>query len=50
MGDPLRDDPYYRFAHALFMMRWWSGAICPGVSDHDRAQTARNEAIGWASR
>lgn len=50
MVDPLKDDPFYRFAHALFMMHWWTGAICKGVWDFERAQAARNEAVGWASR
>lgn len=50
MVDPLKHDPFYRFSHALFMADWWSGAICPGVGDHDRAQAALNEAIGWAGR
>jgi len=50
MSDPLQHDWYYRSSHALFMSRWWSGAICPGVLKPDRAQAALNEAIGWASR
>lgn len=50
MPDPLKHAAYYRFSHAMFMMAWWTGAICPGVWDFQRAQSARNEAIGWASR
>ena len=50
MTDPLHSDPNYRFAHALFMARWWLGMFCPGVSDVMQAMDRCWEAIGWSAR
>lgn len=50
MFDARKRDAPSNFAHCMFDVRWWSGSICPGVFDLEKATTACCQAIGWASR